>query len=135
MRVAPPAAAGRLLRRSDFVAAAKGRKFHTPRMSVQGLGRDDEVAGPGARIGFTLTRKVGHATERNRMRRRLRAAAAAAIAGIAARPVDLVVIGRRDALAAPFPVLVEDLSRAFAAVARPGRAGRVPETQPGRHAK
>ncbi len=63
---------GRLTKRPDFVAAASGRRFHTERMTVQGRLRErDEL---GLRFGLTVTKKVGHATERNRIKRRLRAA-------------------------------------------------------------
>lgn len=108
----------RLLKRSEFVAAARGRRFHTERMSVQGLRAADE-AGRGLRVGFTLTKKVGHATERNRIRRRLRAVAAEAGAPFRDLPVDVVVIGRHEAISAPFRVLVDDLTRALSAVTRP----------------
>ena len=38
-------------------------------------------------------------------------------------PVDIVVIGRREAIACPFPVLIEDLTRALAVVTKPAREG------------
>jgi ribonuclease P protein component len=67
----------RLKKRSDFVAAASGRRFHTERMTVQGLRRDDA---DGMRIGLTVTKRVGHATERTRIKRRLREATRLAVA-------------------------------------------------------
>lgn len=118
MRVGPHQAVGRLLKRADFLAAAGGRRVHTERMTVQGLGREDSSH---LRVGYTLTKKVGHATERNRIRRRFRAAAAEAAARFAQHPADVVVIGRREALSAPFRVLVDDLLRALGAVTRPSR--------------
>ena len=120
---------GRLTRRPDFLAAAKGRRFHTGRMTVQGLVRPGGEAAEGGalRFGLTVTKRVGHATERNRIKRRLRSAIAQAGAAHAAKhvvkPADVVVVARRDCLAAPFPVLVEDLGRALVAVIRP-RAAR-----------
>jgi ribonuclease P protein component len=131
----------RLLKRSEFLAAARGRRFHTERMSVQGLRAPDDASPRRLRLGFTLTKKVGHATERNRIRRRLRAVAALAARPYACVPADVVVIGRREALSAPFPLLVGDLDRALAAVtkparpagASPGRAAR-PSSQRGDHA-
>lgn len=68
---------GRLTKRREFVAAASGRRFHSERMTVQGRLRDDE--GP-LRVGFTVTKKVGHAVERNRIKRRLRHATREALA-------------------------------------------------------
>lgn len=88
---------------------------------MQGLVRADAGGdgGPRLRIGFTATKRVGHATERNRMRRRLRAAALEALRSRSDVPVDLVVIARRALLGADYRVLVADLERAVAAVARP----------------
>ena len=63
----------RLKKRPDFLAAAEGRRFHTERMTAQGRLRNPDAC-PGLRLGFTITKRVGHATERNRIRRRLRAA-------------------------------------------------------------
>ena len=116
---------GRLTKRPQFVAAASGRRFHTERMTVQGRLREDAgaVDEAGLRFGFTITKRVGHATERNRIRRRLRAAAREAAPGHAGTRADIVVIGRREALAADYQLLVEDLTRALAAVTKP-KAGR-----------
>ena len=106
---------GRLTRRAEFVAAAKGRRFHTERMSVQGLWR----AEGGLRIGLTVTKKVGHATERNRIKRRLRHALGTASRSFAGCPADVVVVARRDCLAAEYQTLVDDLLRALVAVTVP----------------
>ncbi len=112
----------RLKKRPDFLAAAEGRRFHTERMSAQGRLRDPDGP-PGLRLGFTITKRVGHATERNRIRRRLRAAVtlvAADLPGELARlTADIVLIARRPALEATFATLAEDLRRAIPAVTRP----------------
>lgn len=117
---------GRITRRPDYLAAAKGRRFHTERLTAQGRLRDDGPPG-GLRVGFTVTKREGHATERNRIRRRLKVAArlAAEQAGPAQRdkPADVVLIGRRDALGAPFAQLVEDVAQALGVVTKP----RVPK--------
>ena len=118
--VPPSAAIGRLTRRPEFqAAAAEGRRFNTERMSLQGRRRAEQEVPEGLRVGLTLTRKVGHATERNRIKRRLRVALRQAASGFRSEPADIVVIGRRAALAAPFSLLVEDLGRAIQAVMRP----------------
>ncbi len=116
---------GRLTKRSDFLAAASGRRFHTERMTVQGRLRTE---GPdaGLRVGFTVTRKVGHATERNRIKRRLRAAAREALGAFADRSMDLVVIARRPALAADYAALVDDLARALHVTSKPKAAPKAP---------
>jgi ribonuclease P protein component len=116
--------AGRLRRRAEFLAAASGRRFHTERMTVQGRLRDDADGGDGLRLGFTVSKRVGHATERNRIRRRLRAAAQEAASAHAATPADVVVIARREALDADYRLLVDDIGRALRAVTRPRSARR-----------
>jgi ribonuclease P protein component len=107
-----------LKKRRDFLTAAKGGRFHTERMTVQGRPRD-ACPSEGLRLGFTITKRAGHATERNRMRRRLKSAAGEAGARHRHSPVDVVVIARRDCLHADYAVLVEDLARALTVVTRP----------------
>ena len=108
---------GRLTKRPDFVAAASGRRFHTERMTVQARLR--EGSGLGLRFGLTVTKRVGHATERNRIKRRLRAAIPMAGQDYATLDADVVIIGRRDILSAGFDVLIDDLRRALRAVTKP----------------
>jgi ribonuclease P protein component len=116
---------GRLTKRPQFVAAASGRRFHTERMTVQGRLREEAGAhdDTGLRFGFTVTKRVGHATERNRIKRRLRAAARDAAPGHAGTRADIVVIARREALAADYKLLIDDLSRALDVVTK-AKAGR-----------
>jgi len=109
---------GRITRRPDYLAAAKGRRFHTERLTAQGRLRDDGPPG-GLRVGFTVTKREGHATERNRIRRRLKVAASQAGEAHRDKAVDVVLIGRRDALAASFAQLVEDVRQALGVVTKP----------------
>ena len=60
----------RLRQRADFLAAATGAKAPTAAFVLQARKRGD--SGP-IRVGFTVTKKVGNAVERNRVRRRLKA--------------------------------------------------------------
>jgi ribonuclease P protein component len=102
------AAPGRLTRRAEFLrAAAKGRKAPMPGLVLQALPRDD--AGP-ARLGFTVTKKIGNAVTRNRTRRRLKEAARLVLA---AQPVDLVLIGREGTRGRKFTALQDDVRRAL----------------------
>ncbi|MCJ2045765.1 ribonuclease P protein component [Methylobacterium sp. J-078] len=126
---------GRLTRRSDFLAAAGGRRYHNERLSAQGLVRAEPAAGDdppeGLRIGFTITKRVGHATERNRIRRRLRAAVAEAAGALPARDADVVLVARRPALHAPFQTLIDDLRQAVAVVTKPQAAKTAAGSGPG----
>jgi ribonuclease P protein component len=106
------AATGRLTRRADFQrAAAKGRKAPMPGLVLQALPRED--AGP-ARLGFTVTKKVGNAVIRNRTRRRLKEAARLVLAELPITGMDLVLIGRAGTRQRPFGTLQDDLRRALA---------------------
>ncbi|KAB1076173.1 ribonuclease P protein component [Methylobacterium planeticum] len=114
----------RLKRRSDFLAAANGRRFHTERMTAQGRLRDageqrDGAPAEGLHLGFTITKRVGHATERNRIRRRLREAVDAVAEDAPVIAADIVLIARRPALTAPFEILKDDLRRALSTVTKP----------------
>jgi ribonuclease P protein component len=99
----------RLRQRADFLAAAGGRKAATAAFVVQARGRDDD--GP-VRVGFTVSRKVGTAVERNRVRRRLRDVVRLAAERLRAGH-DYVLIGRRAALQWPFGRLVEEFDKAL----------------------
>jgi ribonuclease P protein component len=115
----------RLTRRSDFVRAAKGDRFHTPAFGLQMTPRPAADSVPAARVGFTVTKKTGGSVARNRMRRRLREAVRLA-EGLSPRPFhDYVIVARRDALRIDFATLCADLERAFEAIHRPrGARGR-----------
>jgi ribonuclease P protein component len=117
-----------LTRREDYVAAAKGRRFHLPTLSLQAAERrspsPDGEAGH-ARFGLTVSRKVGNAVVRNRVKRRLRHAVRCIEDGSAARPgllpqglpaasFDYVVVARPEALSRSFENLVEDLAAGIA---------------------
>lgn len=100
----------RLRHRADFLAATAAVKVSTKAFIVQMRDRRDD--GP-ARVGFTVSKKVGNAVERNRVRRRLREIVRHA-SGEAARPGhDYVLIGRRAGLNAPFGGLLEDFKSAL----------------------
>lgn len=102
----------RLKRRAEFLrTAASGRKAAEPGLVLQVRARDD--GGP-ARLGFTVTKKVGNAVVRNRARRRLREAARLLLAAAPLEGMDVVLIGRDATRARPFAALLGDLRRALA---------------------
>ena len=101
----------RLKRRAEFLRVAKaGRKAATLGLVLQALAQP--IPGP-ARLGFTVTKKVGNAVIRNRTRRRLKEAARLLLRDRLVAGVDLVVIGRDTTRQRPFPALMDDLRRAL----------------------
>jgi len=100
----------RLKLRRDFLAAAQGKSCALPGVVVQMRARNDEAA---ARVGFTVTKKLGNAVTRNRIRRRLRAAASEALPGLARDGYDYVLIGRGGTASRDFAALKGDLTSAL----------------------
>jgi ribonuclease P protein component len=109
----------RLRRRSEFLRVAGARRKRvTPGLILQVAETPAAVAAEdGIRVGFTASRRVGGAVERNRARRRLRAAVARTMPGSALPGHDYVVIARRETLARRFADLVGDLETALDRVA------------------
>ena len=101
----------RLKRRAEFLrVASKGRKAPMPGVVLQALKRDDDAP---ARIGFTVTKKVGNAVIRNRTRRRLKEAARLLLGQRGLSGVDLVLIGRDGTRKRNFLTLQDDIARAM----------------------
>ena len=103
----------RLRRRADFLAAATGVRYPVSGFVLQALDRRED--GP-VRVGFTVSKKVGNAVERNRVRRRLREMVRLATAAQLKPGHDYVLVGRRAALELPFERLSEDFTRALSRV-------------------
>lgn len=114
----------RLRRRADFLDVARcGRKAAMRSLVLQARRRDGDDQS--VRIGFTVSRKVGNAVERNRVRRRLREAVRSRAGAFVRTGYDYVIIGRRAALTTPFARILTDLEAAFRKV-----HGTPPGTQP-----
>ncbi|WP_298256712.1 ribonuclease P protein component [Bradyrhizobium sp.] len=100
----------RLRQRADFLAVANGARVSATAFVVQRRRRDDD--GP-IRVGFTVTKKNGTATERNRIRRRLRELVRR-LPAVSLHPhSDYVLIGRRAALTSDFANMLGDLRQAL----------------------
>ncbi|KAA0968967.1 ribonuclease P protein component [Aureimonas fodinaquatilis] len=106
--------AERLKKRKEFLAARKGRRLNGPLFFVEVLERADQV---NARYGLTVTRKVGNAVERNRIRRRLREAIRVRSGADMAAGFDYVIVARRELLVVPFGRIEDELSNRFKKVA------------------
>ena len=113
--------------RKDFQSVRKGNRWSTRAFVLEGRQRtagDDD--GEQARFGFTVARAVGGAVERNRIRRRLKAAVKSVQMSHARQDFDYVVVARRPVLDAKFEDLVSDLAKALDRVHRPRAAGPAP---------
>ena len=100
----------RLKQRADFLAAAKGARVPVGPFVLQVRARGD-AAPP--RFGFTVSKKVGNAVERNRVRRRLRDIVRRHAALLPEAGHDYVLIGRRAALSLPFARIAQDYEGAL----------------------
>lgn len=123
----------RLKTRREFLrVAAARRKRVRPGLIVQAARRADTLlsqppsapgqsqdAGPSrnpqgaVRVGFTASRKVGKAVQRNRARRRLRAAAAQVLPALGEAGTDYVLVARKATLQRRYEDLVKDLHEAL----------------------
>jgi len=126
----------RLRRRADFLAAATGVRASAAGFVLQARARGD--TGP-ARVGFTVSRKVGNAVVRNRVRRRLREVVRLAPEMITCAPMqrgtDYVLIGRRPALEAAFDRLAADFAGALDQVHKRQRAAKPASSTPAKSAE
>src|SRR5690606_20747931 len=102
-----PILIGRMTVRADFLACARGKKAVRPHVLVQAA--PSEKAGAGLRAGFTATKKIGGAVQRNRAKRRLREAARRTLAGHGRPGCDYVFVARHSTAAAPWPALLDDV--------------------------
>ena len=82
------------------------------------LARDRGDGDDAVRVGYTVTKKIGNAVVRNRMKRRLREIARAELPGAGRDGCDYVLIGREGGIERDFSALRGELAKALAKVAR-----------------
>ncbi len=119
-------------KRADFLAANRGIRVARPGFVL--LAHPN--AGLGKRFGITVTRKIGNAVVRNRMKRRFRELLRAALPKDGLADHDHVLIGRDGGVERDFALLADELaaalSRAAAGKGDPPR--RRPDRQRSRRA-
>ena len=127
----------RLKNRADFIQARKGARSHErafvlqlfkrlplapppnrplkPTMNISNANQLSDL-----RVGFTVTKKIGNAVVRNRIKRRLREALKQSNIPTQFAGCDAVFIARIEAAEIPFQALITQMSHAFAHIKLPG---------------
>jgi len=100
----------RLKKRPDFLACAQASHCARGAVLVQARPRDSELL---IRAGFTATRRIGGAVERNRAKRRLREAARLLLPALGSPGFDYVFVARGGVTTRPWPRLLDDVKSAL----------------------
>jgi ribonuclease P protein component len=107
---------GKLKRRADFLAANAGLRAPMPGFVLLVRPRDD--GDPAMRLGLTVSKKVGNAVVRNRMKRRFRELARSVLPEAGHAGADHVLIGRQNGIERDYGQLADELRRALAKLRR-----------------
>jgi ribonuclease P protein component len=118
-----------LKKHADYQAAyALARKGRSPLMGWFCAPRPPErrSATEGTRIGLTVPKALGKAVDRNRIKRRMRAAVRTQPPQLLAQPLDLILHPRRTVLDCDFARLVSEVERVLREAAKPSPAAARP---------
>lgn len=117
-----------LKRRSEFLRVRGGARWSGPAFVLEGKAREGESgdAGDAPRFGFTVTKALGSAVVRNRIRRRLREQLRQHADRLARPRFDYVVVARVAALDRRAESLVRDFETAFRRLHQPREAEAAP---------
>lgn len=107
-------------KRSDFLAANRGKRFVTPSFILLAHKRRPEypISDENIRYGITITKKIGNAVTRNRMKRRFRALLAEFLPALGISGVDHIMIGRKQDSERDFDALKADLEKGLRHLSR-----------------
>ncbi len=102
--------------RKDFLAANQSRR--APSAGFVLLARKRNDGDEAMRLGITVTKKIGNAVVRNRMKRRFRALAREILPQLGIIGADHILIGRAGGVERDFSALRTELEKALIKVAR-----------------
>jgi ribonuclease P protein component len=105
-----------IAKRADFLAANKGKRQPMPGFVL--LVHDRADGDQLRRIGITVTKKIGGAVVRNRMKRRFRALARELLPTLGVAGADHVLIGRAGGIERDYGLLRAELEKALRKIAR-----------------
>lgn len=115
-----------LRKRADFLALRQAPSITTPSFRIACALRNNQDIGdtpdnragkkPDIRVGYTITKKIGNAVTRNRIRRRLKNVVARIFPLQAEPNADYVVIAYAKAVDRPFDQLLRDMEKAVLAL-------------------
>lgn len=107
----------RLLRHADFERVyKKGRRHFASNLTAFYLPRGEHESESGVRVGFTVSKALGGAVVRNRMKRRLREAVR--LNGMAPVAMDVVINPKKSLLTADFVEVQREIRRAFEVIGK-----------------
>jgi ribonuclease P protein component len=106
-----------LRKRADFLAANRGLRVAGPGFVLLVRPNAGADGGLGKRFGVTVTKKIGNAVVRNRMKRRFRELLRSALSAEGLPDHDYVLIGREGGVERDFQQLRVELSAALARAA------------------
>jgi ribonuclease P protein component len=114
----------RIVKRPDYLRIARARwNSVRPGLVLQASAIGSSANGPGPRVGYTVSKKVGNSVSRNRARRRLKSLANDIFSERTEEAFDYVLIGRAKTLERTYDELLKDLRSALKYIHRMSKDG------------